>query len=68
LIFIYDFGIIGFFILLIPFINIAMDRKIAANRFSIYIIFMYCVSMVLSGTATLFFLLGAFEAEKNRML
>ncbi len=68
LIFMYDFGIIGFFILFIPFINIAMDRKIAANRLSIYVIFMYSVSLVLSGTATLFFLLGAFEAEKNRML
>lgn len=65
--FIYDFGFVGFLILFSPFLRIVIDRNNASNSFAIYIVFMYCVAIVLSGTATLFFLLGAAEGEKNKI-
>lgn len=66
IIFLFDFGFIGLIIMLHPFISIITKRDYQSNSFSIYILLLYCVSIVLSPTATLFYFLGAFEGEFDR--
>ncbi|PCI99613.1 MAG: hypothetical protein COB15_03890 [Flavobacteriales bacterium] len=62
----FDFGIIGLFLLLIPFLKILFNNKIASkNDFSIFIIFLYCTAITLNPSSTLFFFIGAFEGVKN---
>lgn len=63
--YLYDFGIIGFCIFLIPFIQIFFNTKIASkNEFSIFVIFLYCTAITLNPTPTLFVFIGAFEGVK----
>lgn len=63
--YIYDFGVIGFLFLLLPFIQILFKHRIASkNEFSIFVIFLYCTAITLNPTPTLFLLIGAFEGVK----
>lgn len=63
--YLFDFGIIGLYLFLYPFIRIALNRKVSSkNEFSIFVIFLYCTAITLNPSATLFFFLGGLEGVK----
>jgi len=63
--YLFDFGLIGLFLLFIPFLKILFNTRLASkNDFSIFVIFLYCTAITLNPSATLFFFVGAFEGNK----
>lgn len=65
LVYLFDFGIVGFFIILFPMVLIFFNKRLANNRFSVFVFFIYCTAITLDPTPTLFLLLGAFDAEQT---
>ena len=62
--YLFDFGIVGSFILLIPLLRLIFISNYAKNQISLLLFFVYCVCFTLDPTPTLFIMLGAFEAEQ----
>jgi hypothetical protein len=63
--YLFDFGLIGFYLLLYPFMQILLNKRVASkNEFSIFVVFMYCTAITLNPSITLFFFIGAFEGDK----
>jgi len=63
--YLYDFGVIGFCLLLFPFAEILFNRKISVgNEFSIFVVFLFCTAITLNPAPTLFFFIGAFDGHK----
>jgi len=64
--YLFDFGIIGFYLLLYPLVLIIFNNKISSkNDFSIFVVFLYCTAITLNPSVTLFYFIGAFEGIKN---
>tara|TARA_B100000809_G_scaffold201247_1_gene201797 strand:- start:2095 stop:3438 length:1344 start_codon:yes stop_codon:yes gene_type:complete len=64
--YLFDFGLLGLLIIVIPLTQIVFNNKIASrNEFSIFVFFLYCTTLTLNPSATLFFFIGAFEGFKN---
>jgi|GEM_PF-2782752 len=61
--YVYDFGIIGFYLLMIPLFRIIANRKRSNSPFAVYIVFLYCTSITLNPSASLFYFIGAFEGQ-----
>lgn len=64
--YLFDFGVIGFLILLMPFSRIILKQNNINNSMSVFIVFLYCTSITLNPSATIFYFIGAFEG--NQML
>tara|TARA_B100001057_G_scaffold121936_1_gene120782 strand:- start:431 stop:1528 length:1098 start_codon:yes stop_codon:yes gene_type:complete len=65
LVYLFDFGIVGFIVMLFPMLFIFLSKRLANNKFSILVFFIYCTAITLDPTPTLFLLLGAFDAEQT---
>jgi len=65
MIYMYDFGLLGTLVLIFPLILIVYFKRIAFNKFSVLVFFIYCTCIALDPTPTLFLLLGAFDAEER---
>lgn len=66
--YIYDFGVIGFFIFLIPLFKIINNKKYSlTNDYSIFVVFLYCTAITLNPTSSLFLFLGAFDGLNNQL-
>jgi hypothetical protein len=64
--YLFDFGIIGFYLLLYPFLQIMLNNKLASkNDFSIFVVFLYCTAITLNPSTTLFFFIGGLEGLKQ---
>lgn len=62
--YLFDFGIIGFLFLTLPFIRIVLSKKNATNNeFSIYVVFLYCTAITLNPSSSLFMFIGAYEGS-----
>jgi hypothetical protein len=64
--YLFDFGVIGLFLIFYPFIQILFNTRISIkNEYSIFVIFLFCTAVTLLPTPTLFFFLGAFDGYKK---